>query len=52
MAYNKFTAALIAGAVTTIIGAFWHADATVMQAVQTLITAGLVFAVPNIQPGD
>ena len=46
--FNKATAAVLAGAVVTIIGAFWQPDPTVLGAIQTLITAGLVYLVPNI----
>ena len=46
--YNKTTAAVLAGAVVTIVGAFWQADPTVLGALQTLVTAGLVYAVPNL----
>ena len=46
--YNKTTAAVLAGAVVTVIGAFWQPDPTVLGALQTLVTAGLVYAVPNL----
>ncbi len=43
--YNKATAAVIAGAAVTVLGAFWHPDPSVLGAVQTLVTALLVLAV-------
>ena len=46
-AYNKTTAAVLAGAVVTIVGAFWQPDPTVLGALQTLVTAGLVYLIPN-----
>ena len=48
-AYNKATAAVVSGAVVTIIGAFWHPDPTVLGAVQTVLTALLVYLVPNLE---
>lgn len=46
--YNKATAAALAGAIVTAIGALLPgADPTLLGAVQTVITAGLVFLVPN-----
>jgi hypothetical protein len=45
--YNKATAAVLAGAVTTVIGGFLAIDAEVLGAVQTLLTAVLVWLVPN-----
>ena len=45
--FNKATAAVIAGAVVTIIGSLVSLDPTLTGALQTVITAGLVFLVPN-----
>lgn len=45
--FNKTTAAVLAGAVVTILGAFWQPDPTVLGALQTIITAGLVWLIPN-----
>ena len=44
---NKTTAAVVAGAVATLIGAFVAIDAEVMASLQTVLTAALVWLVPN-----
>ena len=45
--FNKATAAAIATAVTTVLGAFWAPAPDVLAAVNALIVAGLVYLVPN-----
>lgn len=45
--FNKATAAVLAGAVVTIIGAFVSIDPDVMASIQTVLTAALVWLVPN-----
>ena len=45
--FNKTTAAVVAGAVVTLIGAFVAVDAEVMASIQTVLTAALVWLVPN-----
>lgn len=45
--FNKTTAAVLAGAIVTVIASFYVMDAELQGAVQTLITAALVFLVPN-----
>ncbi len=45
--FNKATAAALAGAVVTIIGAFVALDPEVQSAIQTLLVAALVYFVPN-----
>ena len=44
---NKATAALVAGAIVTIIGAFVTMTGELQGAVQTLVTAALVWLVAN-----
>lgn len=46
--FNKTTAAVIAGGLVTLVGAFVHIDPELQGAVQTLLVAGLVWVVPNI----
>ena len=45
--YNKMTAAVIAGATTTVVGAFLAIDVEVLGAFQSLLTAVLVWLTPN-----
>lgn len=45
--YNKVTAAVVAGAVVTLISAVVSLDPTVQDAIQTLLTALAVWAIPN-----
>jgi len=45
--YNKASAVVLAGAAATIIGAFITLEPTVLAAVQTLLTAALVWKVRN-----
>jgi len=45
--FDKTTAAVIAGAVVAVVGALTTIDAQVLAAAQTLITAALVWLVPN-----
>ena len=45
--YNKATAAVLAGAVVTLVGAFATVDGETLGAIQTLLTAALVWLVPN-----
>lgn len=47
--FNKATAAVVAGAVVTIVGTFVTIDAEVMASIQTLLTAVLVWLVPNTE---
>lgn len=44
---NKATAAVVSGALVTLIGAFVPLDQEAVSAAQTVITALLVWAVPN-----
>ena len=44
---NKTTAAVLAGAAVAVIGAFVTLEPSVLAAVQMLLTAGLVWVVPN-----
>lgn len=46
--FNKATAAAIAGGIATVVGAVWVAlDPEVLAAAQTVLTALLVYLVPN-----
>ncbi len=45
--FNKATAAALAGAVATGIGAFFSLDAEMTGALATLLTTALVWLVPN-----
>jgi hypothetical protein len=45
--YNKTTAAIVAGAAASAIGAFVAVDTEALTAFQTLLTALLVWLVPN-----
>jgi len=45
--YNKATAAVLSGAIVTVIGSAMVLDQELSQALQTLITAALVWLVPN-----
>jgi hypothetical protein len=46
--FNKTTAATLAGALTTIVGSFWvEATGEMIGAIQTILTAALVWLVPN-----
>ena len=45
--FNKASAAAIAGAATTVFGALLAVDPEILGAAQTLLTALLVFLVPN-----
>lgn len=47
--FNKATAAVLAGAVTTIAGALFAVDGETLGAIQTLLTAALVWLVPNAE---
>lgn len=47
--YNKTSAAVLSGAVIAVIGAFVELPAETLAAIQTLITAVLVWAVPNAE---
>ena len=44
---NKVTASVVAGAVVTIVGAFADLDPEVLSSIQTVVTALLVWFVPN-----
>ena len=44
---NKVTASVVAGAVVTIVGAFADLDQEVLSSIQTVVTALLVWFVPN-----
>ena len=48
--YDKAAAAAIGAAVTSILAAVTTLDPDVIGAVGTLVTAGLVWLVPNKQP--
>jgi hypothetical protein len=48
-AYDKAAAAAIAAAVTTVIAALTPLDSETVGALGTLVTAGLVWLVPNKQ---
>ena len=50
-AYDKAAAAAIAAAATTVIAALTTLDSEVVGAIGTLLTAGLVWLVPNRQKG-
>lgn len=45
--WSKATAAVVSGAVVTLIGAFVALDPEVLAAIQTVLTAALVYLVPN-----
>lgn len=45
--YNKATAAILAGAIVAVVGGFFALDAELLAAIQTVLTAVLVYAVPN-----
>lgn len=47
--YNKTTAAVLSGAVVTIAAAYLPMSPEVIAAAQTLITALLVYFVPNVE---
>lgn len=48
--FNKSTAAIIAGAVVSVAGAIWASvDKETLAAAQTLVTAALVWLVPNVE---
>lgn len=46
---NKATAATVAGAVVTIIGSYFALDTEIAGAIQTLLTAVLVWRIPNLK---
>ncbi len=45
--FNKATAAVVAGSVVTLIGAFIVLDPDLQSAIQTVLTAALVWLIPN-----
>lgn len=45
---NKTTAAVLAGAIVTALGALFPLDDTVLQSIQTLLTAAAVYFIPNV----
>ena len=45
--FNKTTAAVVAGAIMTGVGAVFVVDQQLAQAVQTILTAGLVWLFAN-----
>lgn len=45
--YNKTTAAVLSGAAVSILGAVFVLDAELLGAIQTVLTASLVWLVPN-----
>lgn len=45
--FNKATAAALAGAAATVIGSFLVINPETLSAVQTVLTAALVWLVPN-----
>ena len=47
---NKATAAVVAGSVVTLIGAFIALDPELQGAIQTVLTAAIVFFIPNGEP--
>ncbi len=46
--FNKATAAVIAGAIASAVGAFFALDATVVDAVQVILVAASVWLIPNV----
>ena len=44
---NKTTSAVLAGAIVTLIGALFPVDNTVLQSLQTILTAAIVYYIPN-----
>lgn len=47
--FNKTTAAILAGAVVTIIAAYFPLTPAVIGAAQTILTALAVFLIPNVE---
>lgn len=47
--YNKATAAVLGGAAVAIAGAFFPLNEELRQALEVVVTAGLVYLVPNIE---
>lgn len=47
--FNKTTAAVVAGAAASVVGGFVAVDGEALGAVQTLLTALLVWLVPNAE---
>ena len=47
--FNKATAAAVAGAVVTVLGAVFALDADLQGAIQTVLTALLVYFIPNVE---
>ena len=45
--FNKTSAAVVAGAIVAVLGAFFALTPEQLGAVQTLLTAAAVFLVPN-----
>ena len=45
--FNKTMAAVVGGAVATLVGAFVTLDAAALSSIQTIVTALLVWFVPN-----
>lgn len=45
--FDKTTAAVISGAIVAIVGSVFAVDPQILAAAQTLITAALVWLVPN-----
>lgn len=50
-AYDKAAAAAIGASITTVIAALTTLDPEVVGAIGTLVTAGLVWLIPNKQRG-
>lgn len=51
-AHDKAAAAAIGAAITSVIAALTSLDPEVVGAIGTLVTAGLVWLVPNKQPAE
>lgn len=47
--FNKATAATVAGAIVTLAAAFVTLDAPLQGAIQTVLTAVLVYLIPNVE---
>jgi hypothetical protein len=47
--FNKATAAVLGGAIVSVLGAFVVMDAVVLDAIQVVLVAALVYFVPNVE---
>jgi hypothetical protein len=48
--FNKASAAALAGTLVTLAAAFWPLESELQGALQTVLTAALVWLVPNAVP--